>query len=131
MISVDTSVVVRYVVGTPKEQADRAARLLDGDAEIAISLVVIAEAAHVLRSFYRMPRADIVAALIDLITKANVMPLEVSKPDVIDALVRARAFESTPLTDALIAASAMAYDAVPVYAFDQKFGRLGAPAATP
>jgi len=64
-------------------------------------------------------------------TKVNVVPLEVSKSDLIGALVRARAFESSPVTDALIAASARAYDALPVYTFDKTFGRLGAGVATP
>ncbi len=131
MISVDTSVVVRYVVGTPTDEAERAARLLDGDSEIAVSLVVIAETAHVLRSFYRISRGEIVDILIDLMTKANVAPLEISKPDVIDALVRARAFESSPITDALIAATAKANGALPIYTFDEKFGRLGATVAAP
>lgn len=131
MISLDTSVVVRYLVGTPKDQAERAARLVDGDAEIAIPLVVIAETAQVLRSFYRMSRADVVDILIDLITRVNVAPLEISKADVIDALVRARAFESSPITDALIAASARAHAALPVYTFDEKFGRLGVVVAAP
>jgi predicted nucleic acid-binding protein len=131
VISVDTSVVVRYLVGTPRDQAARAARLIDGDAEIAISLLVLAETAHVLRSFYRLPRADVVDALIELVTKANVAPLEISKPDVVDALVRARAFESSPVTDALIAATARAHTATPVYTFDEKFGRLGVSVAAP
>ena len=131
MISLDTSVVVRYLVGTPADQADRAARLVDGHADIRVSLVVIAETADVLRSFYQVPRADLVDVLIEFMTKVNVAPLEISKSEVIDALVRARAFESAPITDALIAASARAYGALPVYAFDQKFGRLGAAAATP
>jgi predicted nucleic acid-binding protein len=131
VISLDTSVVVRYLVGTPADQADRAARLVDEDAAIRVSLVVIAETAHVLRSFYQMPRADLVDVLIEFMTRVNVAPLEISKSEVIDALVRARAFESAPITDALIAASARAYGALPVYTFDQKFGRLGAAAATP
>ena len=131
MISVDTSVVVRYLVGTPPDQADRAVGLIDGEAQIGISLLALAETAHVLRSFYRMPRQDIVDVLIDLMTKANVTPLEVSKSDVIDALVRARAFDSSPITDALIATAARAYGALPVYTFDTKFGRLGAAAASP
>jgi predicted nucleic acid-binding protein len=59
------------------------------------------------------------------------MPVEVSKSELIDALVRARAFESAPITDALIAASARAHGALPVYTFDGEFGRLGAAAATP
>ena len=131
MISVDTSVVVRYLVGTPVDQAERAARLIDGDADIGISLVALAETAHVLRSFYRLPRPQIVEVLIDLITRANVAPLEVSKSDVIEALVRARAFESAPVTDALIAASATASAALPIYTFDKQFERLGVLAAAP
>jgi predicted nucleic acid-binding protein len=131
MISVDTSVVVRYLVGTPADQAARAATLIDGDAEVGVSLLVLAETAHVLRSNYEIPRPDIVAGLIDLLTKANVAPLEISKSDAIDALVRARAFESSPVTDALIAASARASGALPVYTFDKKFGRLGAATAAP
>lgn len=131
MISVDTSVVVRYLVGTPADQAARAAALIDGDADIGISILVLAETAHVLRSSYEISRADVVASLIELVTRANVEPLEISKSDVIEALVRARAFESSPLTDALIAASARTNGALPVYTFDKKFGRLGAVVAAP
>ena len=131
MISLDTSVVVRYIVGSPTEQAARAADLIDGRTDIGISIVVLAETAHVLRSIYEVSRADIVAGLIDLLTKANVEPIEISKSDAIDALVRARAFESAPITDALIAATARAHGALPVYAFDKKFARLGAATATP
>ena len=57
--------------------------------------------------------------------------VEVSKADAVEALVRARAFASSPITDALIAATARAHDALPVYTFDKKFGRLGAAVATP
>ena len=131
MISIDTSVVVRYLVGTPKAQADRAAKLIDGHADIGISLVVLAETAHVLRSFYRVARHDITELLIELMTRANVKPVEISKTEALQALVRARAFESTPITDALIAATAGAFGAVPVYTFDRNFGRLGAPVAAP
>ncbi len=131
MISVDTSVVVRYLVGSPKDQAARAASLIDGEMQIGVSVIVLAEAAHVLRSNYDIAREDIAAGLIDLVSKANVAPIELSKSDAIDALVRARSYVSSPITDALIAATARAHDAVPVYTFDKKFGRLGATVATP
>ena len=49
----------------------------------------------------------------------------------IDALVRARAFPSSPITDALIAASARAFSALPVQRFDKRFGRLGSAVASP
>lgn len=125
MISVDTSVVVRYLVGSPAEQSTRAARLIDGDEEVGISVLVLAETAHVVRSFYRVSRSDIADQLIQLVTRGNVTPLEISKPDVLDALARARAFESSPIVDALIAASARALGGVPVATFDRRFGRLG------
>jgi predicted nucleic acid-binding protein len=131
VIGVDTSVVVRYLVGAPEEQADRAARLMESDQEIGISLLVLAETAHVLRSFYRVPRSLIADQLIELLTRSNVLPLEIGKADALDALVRARAFGSVPITDALIAASARAAGSVPVYTFDETFGRLGSPVAAP
>ena len=131
MISVDTSVVVRYLVGTPEDQAQRAARLVDGPLDIAISLVVVAESAHVLRSVYRLGRAAIVDRLIELMTRENVTALEISKADAIDALVRARAFESSPITDALIAAAGRSLGALPIYTFDHRFRRLGSAVATP
>lgn len=125
MISVDTSVVVRYLVGSPVEQSKRAAQLIDGDQEVGISILVLAESSHVLRTIYRVARSDIADKLIELVTRANVTPLEISKPDVLDALARARAFDSTPIVDALIAASARALGGVPVATFDRRFGRLG------
>jgi predicted nucleic acid-binding protein len=131
LISVDTSVVVRYLVGTPEDQAARAASIIEGDAQIGVSIVVLAETAHVLRSNYDIRREDIAAGLIDLISRANVAPIEMSKSDVIEALVRARTYASSPITDALIAATARSHGALPVYTFDSRFGRLGAPVATP
>ena len=131
MITADTSVVVRYLVGTPDDQAKRAAQLLDGERQIGISILVLAEAAHVLRSFYRIPRPDIAAQLIELMTRSNIIPIEVAKAEVLDALVRARTYESAPITDALIAASARASGALPVNTFDRQFARLGAAVATP
>jgi predicted nucleic acid-binding protein len=131
LISVDTSVVVRYLVGRPEDQAARAASLIDSASEIGVSLLVLAETAHVLRSSYDVAREDVAAALIDLLSKANVAPIEVSKAEALEALVRARAYVSSPITDALIAATARAHGARPVYTFDKKFARLGAPIATP
>lgn len=131
MIGIDTSVVVPYLVGTPVEQAARATRVIDGDQELGLSILVIVEAAHVLRARYGLSRPDVVEVLLEFVTRENVRTLEIPKADVIDALVRARAFISSPIPDALISASTRAFAAVPVFTFDEKFGRLGAPVATP
>lgn len=131
MIGIDTSVVVRYLVGEPPGQAERAAAVMDGEGDIGISIIVIVEAAHVLRSNYGLARSDILDALIELVSRTTVIPLELPKAGVFEALVRARAFASSPLQDALIAASAREFGAVHVYTFDERFGRLGSPVASP
>ena len=131
MIGVDTSVIVRYLVGTPPDQARRAASLIDGDQELGISIVALVETAHVLRTQYGVPRGDLVDTLIDLVTRENLVTLELSKPDVLEALVAARSFPSAPIPDALLAAAARSGGAVPVYTFDRDLGRLGVPVASP
>jgi predicted nucleic acid-binding protein len=131
MIGVDTSVIVRYLIGTPPDQAKRAAALIDGDQDLGVSIVTLVETAHVLRTQYAVPRVDVIDTLIDLVTRENLTTLELSKPDVLEALVSARSSPSSPIPDALIVAAARSSGAVPVYTFDRDIGRLGAPIATP
>lgn len=78
-----------------------------------------------------MPRADVVTTLIDLVTRENVATIELSKPDVLEALVRALSFPSSPIPDALIVAATRGAGALPLYTFDQDMARLGAPVASP
>ena len=131
MIGVDTSVVVRLLVGSPKEQADRAARLFESEAEIGISLVVLLETAHVLRTQYGVGRSDVLDGIIGLIARANVAAIGPSKPDVLDALVRARSLPGMPIADALVVLSARTASALPINTFDTDLHRHGVPVATP
>jgi hypothetical protein len=59
----DTSVVVRYLVGSPPDQAARAARLIEGAGQVALPVVVLVEAAHVLRTQYGLGRSEVLDAL--------------------------------------------------------------------
>lgn len=131
MIGIDTSVLVRYLVGSPREQAERAKRLFESDDEIGVSILVLLEAAHVLRTQYGVARSHIVDRLIELLARENVTSLEIGKVDTMDALQRARSFESAPIADALIAAAGRALGAVPIFTFDKRFARLGSPVAAP
>ena len=131
MISADTSVVVRYLVGSPPDQAERARLLMDGAEAIGLSLPVLVETAHVLRTQYGVPRADVVATLIELLTRANVEVLGLPTERTLQALVSARSLPGTPIPDALIAAVARWTGALPVYTFDVTFGRHGVPVAQP
>jgi len=119
VISVDTSVVVRYLVGTPADQARRAASLIDDEeVRIGVSVVALAECAHVLRTQYDVEPRDIVDALIGFIQRENVRVLEVRSDFVLESLVRARSMPGRPIPDALIVAGAIAADALPLATFD-------------
>lgn len=131
MIAADTSVVVRYLVGSPPDQARRAAQLIEGEQQIALPVVVLVEAAHVLRTQYGLARSDVVDALLELITRENIEVVGLATRDAIEALVAARAMPDRPIPDALILYGARAARSLPVYTFDRGLGRYGIPVAQP
>jgi len=132
MIVVDTSVVVRYLVGTPLSQARRAAALIDDEAtEIGISTVVLAECAHVLRTQYEVDQRAIIDTLIDLIQRRNVRLLGGRSDLVVEMLVRARGLPVRPIPDALVVAAALEADALPLATFDRQQHRYGVETKAP
>ena len=126
MIGVDTSVVVRYLVGSPSDQAKRAAALIDDDAiEIGVSIVALAECAHVLRTQYGVDQRDIIDSLIDFIQRANVGVVDARLDLLVGTLVRARSMPGRPIPDAMIVAALAAADAMPIATFDDDLRRYG------
>jgi predicted nucleic acid-binding protein len=126
MIGVDTSVLVRYLVGTPARQARRAAALIDDDAtEIGISPVALAECAHVLRTQYGVAPVDILDSLIGLIQRENVRILGLRTDVLVGVLARARSMPGRPIPDAMIVAASIAADALPLATFDRDQARYG------
>jgi predicted nucleic acid-binding protein len=126
VIGLDTSVLVRYLVGTPEAQAARAARLIDDDSvDYGISPVALAECAHVLRTQYEVGQRDIVDALIGLVQRANIRVLGQRSDVLVEILVRARDLPGRPIPDAMIAAASIAADAIPLATFDRDQRRYG------
>lgn len=126
MIGVDASVVVRYLVGTPVDQARRAAALIDDDKqEIGVSAVALAECAHVLRTQYEVAPADIIDSLIGLIQRENIRVLGIRPDLLVETLVRARSMPGRPIPDAMIVATTLGADAVPLATFDRDQARYG------
>lgn len=126
MIGLDTSVVVRYLVGTPAGQARKAARLIDDDGvECGVSPVALAECAHVLRTQYEIEQRDIIDGLISFIQRENIRVLGLRTDVLVGALVRARGLPGRPIPDAMIVAASLAGDALPLATFDRDQRRYG------
>ncbi len=131
MISADTSVIVRYLVGTPVARARRAATLIDGSDEVGVPIVALVETAHVLRTQYGVDRADVLEVLIELLTRENIVLLGLSNASALEALLRARSIAGSPIGDALIVAIAESSAALPLFTFDKGLAKQGYPVATP
>jgi predicted nucleic acid-binding protein len=125
VIGVDTSVIVRYLVGSPENEALRAMQLIDGEAEIGISPVALAECAHVLRTQYGVEQGDIIESLIGLVQRENVRVLGGKTDVLVEMLVRARALRGRPIPDALIVAASVDTGALPLATFDREQARYG------
>ncbi len=125
MIGADTSVIVRYLVGTPLDEARRAMALLDSDEEIGVSPVALAECAHVLRVQYGVDQGDIIESLIGLVQRENIRVIGLRTDVLVEMLVRARAMPGRPIPDAMIVASALDAGAVPLATFDREQHRYG------
>jgi predicted nucleic acid-binding protein len=125
VIGLDTSVVVRYLVGTPAAQARRAAALVDGPEELGVSPVALAECAHVLRTQYGVAADAILESLIALVQRENVRVLGLRTDVLLGVLVRARQLPGRPIPDALIVAASLGADALPLATFDRDQRRYG------
>jgi predicted nucleic acid-binding protein len=125
VIGADTSVIVRYLVGSPPVQARRAARLIDGESEIGVTVVALAECAHVLRTQYAVSQRDIIDALIALVQRENVRVIGLRGDLLVEMLVRARTIPGRPIPDAMIVAGTVGADALPLATFDRDHRRYG------
>src|SRR6185312_12210431 len=68
----DANVVLRYLLNDVPELAEQAARIIDSNAALLVTDVVIVEAAYVLLRQYGVPRAALVDDLIALIQRSNI-----------------------------------------------------------
>jgi len=131
VIAIDTSVLVRYVVGSPPDQARAASTLIEAGEEIGISPVALVECAHVLRTQYAVPQPHVIDALIVFVQRENVRILGGRTDVIVGMLARARTLAGRPIPDALIVAAAMGADAVALATFDRGQARYGFPVVMP
>lgn len=121
MIYVDTSVLIRYLTGDDLVRMSAAIGFIETRAERAVSIVSILEASHVLRTAYAYERENIAAALVDLISRRNIVVPEVAKDHVLRWLDLWGSGTVGSVGDALIASSMSAHGAEAIAAFDSGF----------
>jgi predicted nucleic acid-binding protein len=121
----DTSFVVRYLTGDPPDMAARAAAIIDSERQFVLSEMVVLETAYVLTSFYRVPRAEVVDALLDLVQRSNLRLASLAKPRALAALSLCRDSARCSFTDAMLWAQALDSGAERLYSFDQRFPEEG------
>lgn len=117
----DTSMIVRYLTGDPPELAEQAARIVDGDENLQVTDVVLAETAYVLTSVYRVSRDVVVDHLVALLQKKNISSFALDKAIVLQALLLCRSSGRTSFADAMVWAAARSAGSEVVYSLDDRF----------
>ena len=117
----DTSVVVRYLTGDPLEMAEQAAKIIDGEDDLQITDVVVAETAYVLTSVYQVSRDVVVDHLVALLQKVNISPFGLDKGLVLHGLLLCRPSGRISFADAMVWAAARSAGAKVVYSMDERF----------
>jgi len=120
---VDASVVIRYLAGDDPDQTSAAIAIIETKSPRAISIISILEAAHVLRTGYAYDRWNIASALVDLISRRNVIVPEFAKDHALHWIEAWGNGTVGSAGDALIAASMSARDANAIATFDAAFPR--------
>jgi predicted nucleic acid-binding protein len=120
----DTNYVVRYILDSPPEMAEQAARIIDSHEMLILSEWVILESAYVLDSVYQVSRQDIVDALSDLVQRQNLILPVLPKPRALAALGLCRRSKRCSFTDAFLWAHAFETGGR-VYTFDRRFPSEG------
>ena len=117
----DTSVVVRYLTDDPPDLGAAAARVIDSDRPLLLCDLVLVETAHVLTTFYGVPRPATVDALVALVQRRNVALTDLDKPLAVEALLLCRPSRRTSFADAFLWARAIGTGARRVITFDRSF----------
>ncbi|MGP8032868.1 MAG: PIN domain-containing protein [Steroidobacteraceae bacterium] len=125
MLGIDTNVLVRFLVRDDPEQFERARRLirheLGGGETVLISLLVVLETEWVLRSRYKIGKAEIVAALSALL---DTVELEFEDEPSLEEAVFTWKDSAAEFADCLISARHRAVGCRATATFDARASKL-------
>ncbi len=121
----DTSMVVRYLTGIPRELAVKAAEVIDRTEGLQVSAVTVLEAAYVLTRVYRIPREHVVDLLMEFLRKGNIESYALDKSLALQGLLMCRPSGRISFGDAMIWAAARTQGSNVVYSLDERFPQDG------
>ena len=118
---VDTNVLIRHITGEPPAQAQRVSSYLRQAEGLRLEDLIVAEAAYVLESFYKLSRAGIAQSL-----RTIILSTEIVVSDAGLLLRSLELYESYRLdfADAYVAALAERSEDGTVVSFDRDFDRV-------
>ncbi|MBB5296219.1 PIN domain-containing protein [Deinococcus metallilatus] len=123
---IDANVILRFVLEDHPDLTARASALFDraagGEVQLIIPPAILAECFYALKSFYKLPRAEIAGGLLKVLALPGVGALE--EQAVTEAL-RLLKEQSVDFADAYLAALGRTL-ALPVASFDSDLRKLGA-----
>lgn len=125
--AVDANVLLRYLLNDVPAQAARARRLIESEATLGMTAVVLAEVAWTLAGpRYKWERTLVAACLLDLLTRENIEAVGFVKAEAQASLLACTPPQgAASFGDALIAACARSAGIDEIYSFDQQFARAG------
>jgi predicted nucleic acid-binding protein len=121
----DSDVICRYLMNDHPTLSPRAAGLIDSDRPLRISVLILAEVSHVLRSVYGRTSDQIAGALIQLLERVNIQTHELDTDVTIEALDLTRPSRRVSVPDALLRALALSAGPARIWSFDRRFPNAG------
>ena len=120
---VDANVVIPYLSGHDADLMARARSVIEAEAPRVLSVGVLLESVWVLRRVFGYEAHNIAAAMLELLSRANVEIAELPKDVVLTMIERWRTGGIGSAGDAMIAASMATRGATRISSFDRRFPR--------
>jgi len=121
---VDTNILLRFLSGTPPQQAAAVRQLFSraqaGEVVLEITPIIVAEAFYTMLTFYGIERKEASEKLLNLLRQRG---LKVREPDFVLNALRHLQSSNVALADAYLAAAAEA-EKIPVASFDKDFDKF-------
>lgn len=126
MASVDTNILLRWVLGDLPEQADAAGKLLEGDSEIQVADAALIEMGYVLEKVYKLDRILVTGYIKAIMALGQV---NCNRALFSRVLPLYEQYQQVSLNDCCLAIYASFNDAEPLYTFDKQLANKLEPAS--